>query len=88
MKTVETIEDLIVELGGLTRVAEEFGYEGPSAVGNWRARGMSRGLRLEVFARLKARGLMASQQLLDVSDEDYAALYDLAKPQDSAAQRR
>ncbi len=63
VQQITTIRDLIDALGGPTVIAEWAGYEHPSAVSNWEARGnIPSGLHMRLSLEARRRGLVISPE--------------------------
>lgn len=61
--------DLIDELGGVTKVAEELGISHPSVVGNWRTRGVAWTYRSKVADLAKKKKVALPAGFLDPKQE-------------------
>lgn len=73
---IETIDDLIDELGGTTAVAKRCDIA-PEAVSNWKRRGqIATGWHMRLAADVKRKGKMIHPDVFGMSEDDARVLFD------------
>jgi hypothetical protein len=70
MKVVKTVHDLVMALGGFTRVARWAGYEDARGVHNWLTRGIPPSYHLRLTLEAKRRGVEIDPSVFGLEDND------------------
>lgn len=74
MYDINTIDELVEELGGDTAVARQFGITQP-AVANWKIRGnIGPGWHMRLYAELRGRHKTVNPNVFGMSEEEFAPL--------------
>lgn len=73
---INTLDDLIAELGGPSRASEVFyGETKPQGICNWKRRGFLPPSRhLPTILELRRRGMTINPEVLDYTEEDWRVL--------------
>lgn len=74
MKVLETIPDLVNELGGFAEVAKWAGYEDSRGVHNWVSRGVPPSYHLRLTIEAHRKGFVIAPEVFGLAGRDAEAL--------------